>query len=283
MPKIKKLTLDFSTLNEFRLCPRKAILNYAYGYKRAGARFSANLYKGKVLHQALEALYSGQPITITKWAAEQGISDSSLELSEIVRDYATFYNAGPGHDSEFIPLRQEHWSEAHLVDEIYFGGSIDQLARNHAGELLISDTKCSSSVETYVFPKIDVSEQFSGYAWLAAKELNEPVFNVMVNGISLNPKVRGANKFARRWTIRQPWQIAEWHANTVYWARLFRDALTGVGPTGTACDHGIKTFNTECHLADFCKAAPEDRPGILLNNYQVEPWEGCKVEWDTSA
>lgn len=279
MKKIKKLVLSFSTINEWRLCPRRGHLLATQGYQRIGYRSHPNLYMGKAGHKALETLYAGQSIDWAALAAEFELPAGN-SLRQLVEDYVSYNQVSKMREAQFDVLKIEEEYTFPLTENIFMRGHIDLVVKTRSEELAILDHKFSTNPGRYTIPKIESSEQLSGYCWLASQAFGQPINLVGFNGIALDPKVRGADRFVRGWTYRADWQIQEYVANATYWARQIRAWLES-GFVPTDCEHGRNAFNTTCPLVQYCDAAPAEREAKLLSDYEKVANElGAVVEWE---
>lgn len=279
MRKLKKLVLSFSSINEWRLCPRRGHMLSTLGYQKLGYKSHPNLYLGKAGHKALEQIYLGKPVSFTALDGEFGLPPGNT-LERLITDYVTTYQAAKGYDSQFDVIAIENLYEVNLVDNIYLRGHVDVVCRTRSGELAVMDHKFSTNPGRYILPKIDVSEQLSGYCWLVSQALKEPVTVVGFNGIGLDPKLRGTERFARGWTYRTDWQIQEYVTNVTYWARQIKAWLES-GFVPTDCEHGRNSFNTNCPLIAYCDEQPSQRPERLLSDYEIVDNDlNAVIEWE---
>lgn len=280
MRKIKKLVLSFSTINEFRLCPRRGAMLAIAGYNKIGAYSHPNLYIGKAGHKYLEQTYLGEQPNMAALAGEFGLPVDH-QLEPLLRDYTSHYQLRKGGESQFECVAVEKEFILPLVENIFLRGHIDLVVKTRSEEYAILDHKFSSNPGRYVIPKIESSEQLSGYCYLASQALNLPINLVGFNGVALDPKVKGDDRFARSWTYRAQWQIDEYLANITYWARQIKAWLESEY-VPTDCDHGRVAFNTTCPMTNFCDAPPEQRATKLLADYEKldNPLNGV-VEWES--
>lgn len=281
MPKIKSLVLDFSTISEFRLCPRRGHLLGLTGHKSPGYTPHPNTRIGKTLHSCFEQLYQATPIHLSYAQVEALAADNQLTDREtqqriwgLYQNYVDKYFVD-GADIEFSPVKSESLMTHQLIENIHYRGTVDLIAKlkSYDNELAIIDHKCSSSPGTYVIPKLETTEQLTGYAWLAYKQHGLAISRVGYNCVDLR-----TGKFDRIYAQRTASQFDSFVRNISYWGLQIRAWLES-GNVPTDCDHGLINYGSICPLKSYCTSDATSRQEIL-ETMPVDRWHGCEVEWE---
>lgn len=163
----------------------------------------------------------------------------------------------------------------HLLHEdselrIIVFGTIDLVLKNEAtGEVLPCDHKTSSRMGHEFFNRVKPNSQYTGYIWLAVKELGLDGQNFMVNGIqvkALPKRNAGPPTFSRQITRRTEQDFQEFSdvilsavRNYLSWSE---SKVWPLGPVDSCASYG------GCSFLEVCSAPNELRENILSAKFE---------------
>lgn len=297
--KVVALSIDSSTLSDYRTCPTYFSLRHVQGLDSPTK--SDALSFGDLVHKGLERLYQGSGLAATLEALKSEAPESILtaqplarrsfeHLSKLLTAYVGHYFPDTQAPDKFEHHAQSYLGEVEYVDRsipITYSGTLDGL---NTKTNTVFETKTTSYLDSRFLDRTTLNHQATGYVFLA-QSLGYPVEGVLFNAISTGgygssaqaprpqswPLHKDPSKlFLRAHTYRSAEHLAQWKAEVLATCAdiirdVERDFYTSNKPD--ACTR----FNSRCSMYDICSASASVRPAIIKNAYTVAPWRGLKL------
>lgn len=304
--KVEHIYLSFSSMAEYVSCPRKWYLNRIAGLVPLNApdESTGGAYKGTIIHECLDAIHLGKPWQpvfenyFQPGAAINGIpegkSGSKSHIKKIIEYYIEKYNLP--YKDDFEVLATEQTLELPLTPWLTYIAKIDKIVRDtQTDEIFILDHKTSSSLKTWVFPGLDISNQFISYV-AAAQHNNYLTDKIIVDGISTaltslvayekNPLDQKSPLFMRETRRVLDDEIAEWKESFIYVAeKLKTDIENQAFPAAVDKPKPCVAFGGKCVFYDVCASTGSLRTNLINNKFQPtqRSWADEKIIYQTES
>lgn len=311
MKKVKRITLGYSVLNEYRKCPQKFAYRYLYGLvpktqeKDIIDRGSPLIF-GDLVHQFMERYYGGEEaeplikdLVIKAWttslAKVPGKNQRSIEHLELLLTH--YVEQYPKADEDFQVhegmLEYEH--DFDISEKVRWRQHFDGIIKDKYGTLKIFEHKTSSGHLAYaLLDRMYPNDQAVGYVY-GARDLGLDLHRVMFNGLCsrramvnsgyrewYQKRYKGKEPpplFMRQDVIIEQWMLDEWlDAVKRDSERLIADIESG--RFSKNAPDACTVFGSRCPYAGLCATDPGARQQAADFDFEQDQWKGWEIEWE---
>ena len=289
MPKVQRITIDFTSMSVWKSCPRRFFLEYVSGLVRKEDIKSHALTFGEAAHKTIEMRYQGAAQQAAINAGLAIINKTDLALIDSTEQHSPDFfsrlmnNYFLTYPNDFLqpPIAVEVSLVSPLTDRISWSGKVDLITK-YLDKPTIIDHKTTSKIDDRFAVQARLSDQFTGYIWLA-QQAGYDIDVAMVNGLQtynykIKPKTGSPYSFGRYSTYRSPEEIEEWKEETIRnVTRIIEDLESN--RFATRKPHACTDFFSLCPFNNIC-GAPQAMRESMKDAFGVRPWNMLKVEWE---
>lgn len=291
---------DNSTLDTYRVCPRKFYFRHVRNFETTGTR--PPLIFGSAIHSAMDAIWAGAKTYNDKELLELAIfaflkvwkENKMEELEEfdlfprtpgralsILEAYIERY----GHflrDIELIAIESPFIVPLNLDDEtVGYVGKLDKIFKDRYG-IQIVDHKTASSMSTSWTNSFSPNGQMDGYLHAGHTTYGEEFHGVIIDGILVN---KTKIDFMRIPLQRQSSQLDAWSwevSNLIDQIELNEEWLTEYLESGERltylpafpkCTTSCTQYFGTCPYLDLCKFWDNPAHHACPDNFEEKKWE----------
>lgn len=291
--------IDSSMLSKFKRCEKAFWYSYirrlasptASIHLNAGGAFAAGCeafrkaYWRDGGHNWDEALYHGAVALIKHWGDYEPHPKETKTLDTMLVALAEYFTEHhPAHDpiqpyfsnikGEVKPAVEINFAlplegTAHPTtgEPILFTGRMDMIGV-YNGCAYVVDEKTTSGIGPKWADQWKLRGQFTGYTW-AAQQFGYPVVGVFVRGIAL---LKQSIRFASVPIQKQPWQIEQWHEQTVRDVNRMIEAWK-TGQYNFDLSDACNSFGG-CTFSSLCLS--RDPEMWIPSQFSHNPWDPLK-------
>lgn len=311
------IAVDNTLLKDVAACDLRAVLRHVHGY--TNKEDSAALACGTAIHEALAAQWSqdGRDPMEAFVTSYRGFADEHVaphlgtvpylerySFDNVAKILTSYLQTRPLHQLPFDVLPE--WVETPfdppvpLTDNLGMTGKMDGLVRDHiTKQLYVCDHKTSGDIGPHRMRKYKMDSQMSGYPFMAAAVVGEPIAGAYINAIGITKIPSSDRKCAKHAPMkfsecgpvkhvefallqfdRSPEQIAVWRANAILLGETFlrlKDTHDGHAERlHLAATQG--TFTNACEYCPFREFCENGRHIETVKTTLVhQPWSPLEV------
>lgn len=298
-----QLTIDSTSLGEFKTCPRKyyyrMILGYVPRSTSVHLQFGLWLHQGRELYERRktsgssheEALHTAIKFLLTAtWDRATGRpwwSDHKLKNRYTLIRTLVWYLDQFGENDPLQTIILANGKPAvelsfkfnmgllSITDEpIMFSGHLDRLVKFNSGTY-VSDVKTTSStLGSNFFAQFTPDNQFSLYTLAGKIAFETPIAGVIVDACQIAVDF---SRFERQLIIRSEAQVDEWLVDSIHWiSQMGQAAEQSYWPQNDkACHH-----YGGCPYRPVCSRPPSARSKWLEVDYVRSTWDPAIARGD---
>lgn len=295
------MTLDYSAMSQYRMCPRKFWYRYILGYDTESSdalAFGSSIHAGLATwHRGLEPGETIESLIerVIKSFYDEGNKTAIREINpeerrslsygeKLLRAYIEVYKRDPENtfkaakngDEKLVELSMKYRVNSWLT----YSGTCDMIGELSDGSLATIEHKTTSYLGQQFYNKAKPNDQITGYIYLARKLFGLDIQSAVLNGLqTVTTKLdkTPGDCFARVTTLRSTAEISEFEMEMVETAeRIKNDIRSGfwLKNAPDACN----LWNSLCPYSDVCNSSSENRIRILNGSFINRPWKNFKVE-----
>lgn len=310
--KVKKITLGYSVVADYRICATKFNLAKIERLSKPTIQDNTSgspLLFGTYWHKLQELYHNGTPANA---AISQVLAEASKEslatvypeakrsLHHLTLLFEHYVATFPDPFGEFKPYDQLQGKPAFEFETEFILSTNPLIVwrQRYDGIVTLSDGRvaCLEHKTSSMDLSKDLRErmlpnaQAVGYVYGLRRALNIPAEGVLFNGACtyrpmVNPgyKYRGKGSppplFLREFVKIEEWMLDEWIVQTVRTIKRMIEDIEDNTFDNNAPD-ACTIFNGRCKFAKICNASPLDRDRIKAVNYEEDTYEGFKIEFE---
>lgn len=291
-----QLFLDSTSLNEFKICPRRYYYSIVMGYQPAEQ--SVHLTFGILLHQAVEhywllRLNDGcvhaealrrivKEMMVATWDAERGRgwqtdhkAKNRFTLLRTVVWYLDKYQDDPvetlrvhGRVAVELPFKISTNYESSRGEQFVLCGKIDRLGQLNGNKYITDIKSTSRPTNSLWYSRFSPDNQFSIYAIASRLIYQTEVLGVLVDGCQI---VQSFSEFGRGIVQRTPEQLDAWLEDLgMFLTNLEWCAKNDNWPMNDS----VCNLWGGCPFRQVCAAqTPSIRDMLLKNEYKRRVWD----------
>lgn len=290
--------IDNTALTDYMTCPRKYLYGMVLNRRGSGEHTTAALNYGTAWHKALETHYRYAQdqdnfslrelveLAVMKVWKDCGDPEDFRTLDRLMIEYDKYVkHYGLPHEEE---AKTVGWPKQPLLEistELTwpgaahpYTGKIDRIIEHH-GQLFVEDYKTASRLESNYFLQWALSNQMTGYAYMAGLVAGKQISGVRINLHVIRTK---DSVFERQTLLFNKERLAHWAENYNTWIRrMEQDYIRWENGETEAFPHNFSACSGKysmCPYTAVCGTVPRLRMAALEQDFEVNPWNPLEAE-----